>query len=214
MWDARTHAELARFAQDGSVQWLALAPAGDVLAVALLRGAWLWDTASGTKRAEVPGLSSTTSDLCFSPDGARLALASRDRSVRVVDVASLAELWRVDHATEPSAVAFSPDGAWLAYSLGGDVRLVDTSTWSEGPRIVAGENAVARLAWSPDGSRLAGSSDHVPLLAPLDGAAVLTLRPHRGGGWSLAWSPDGTRLVTTAMDGSFAVTDRRPQRLR
>jgi WD40 repeat protein len=174
VWDARTHAEVARLEQKGSVQWLALAPAGDVLAVALTGTAWLWDTAGGTKRGEVAGLGSSTSDLAFTSDGARLALTNRDRSVRVVDVATLAELWRVDHESEPSAVAFSPDDAWLAYSLGGEVHLVDTATWRAGARIVGGENTLNRLAWSPD----------------------------------------GTRLVTTSMDGSFAVTDSRPIRLR
>ena len=214
VWDAATHAELGRLEQSGSVQWLALSPRGDTLAVGLRVGAWVWDTASGTKRGEVAGLGSTTQDLAFAPDGARFALTNRDRSVRVIDAATLAEVWRVDHPAEPRAVAFAPDGGTLVYTVGGDLHLVDTRTWRERARLAASENALVRLAWAPDGSRLAGIGDSVPLVDPRAGATTLILRPLAESGWALAWSPDGTRLVTTAMDGSFAVLDRRPRRAR
>ena len=52
--------------------------------------------------------------VAFSPDGTRVATGSSDRSARVLDAATGAELCRLDHDGPVTAVAFSPDGTRVA----------------------------------------------------------------------------------------------------
>lgn len=214
LWDAVTLEELDRLEHDSGVHRLAIAPDGRTLAVALSASIWLWDLSSRERLRTLDQVGSTTTDLAFSPDGARLYAANRDRTLRAWDVSTGDELRSLPLGVEPRAVSPAPDGSVIALSIGSEVRLLDARSWDERARLVAGDNAVVRLAWSPDGRRLAGSSAFVPLLDPVGPALVATLRPHRESGWDLGWSPDGARLATAAMDGTLAITDAVPLRRR
>jgi WD40 repeat protein len=57
---------------------------------------------------------------------------------------------------------------------------------------------IRRLAWSPDGSRLASCDDDgsVCLWEASDGKLLANLQGHHGIVMSVAWSPDGTRLAS------------------
>jgi WD40 repeat protein len=159
------------------------------------------------------GHSGTINALAVSPDGARLATAGEDGTLRVWDL--LAE----DPANEPLilgagdgallAAVFSPDGRWLA--AGSETGLVTIYDLAESrpnaaPVALGGHTGSVRaLAFSPDGRWLAsGSLDLTARLWPLaanDPAAGVRVLDHPGLVWALAFSPDRRWLATGAGDG-------------
>src|SRR5262249_9074485 len=67
--------------------------------------------------------------LSFSPDGTKLATASRDRTVKIWDLGNGHELLTyTGHTDQVRSVAFSPDGKHIA-SAGGDK---DIKLWNAG----------------------------------------------------------------------------------
>ncbi len=139
----------------------------------------------------------------WSPDGTRLVVAgSEGISVRTV---SGHELWRhraEDDHHSVSAVAWSPDGKWIAAGeRDGDMVAYGAedgaSAWKQheggGPRVYD-------LAWSPDGARLAAALAIMGTVVVMNGRTGRPLHrltsedswyPH-----TVAWSPDGERLAT------------------
>jgi len=98
-------------------------------------------------------------DVAFSPDGKTLALASREGTVQLWDVAGGKLLKTLKgHSSAVGAVAFSPDGRTLATG-GGDqtVRLWNVETRRELMQLDSGNvelGGVETLAFSPDGKHL------------------------------------------------------------
>jgi hypothetical protein len=71
------------------------------------------DRSPGTQLLQVSHGGKVTS-VAFSPDGARLATGSTDRTARIWDAATGTQLLQVSHGGKVTSVAFSPDGARLA----------------------------------------------------------------------------------------------------
>ncbi|NWF70123.1 MAG: TIR domain-containing protein [Chloroflexi bacterium] len=67
--------------------------------------------------------------------------------------------------------------------------------------------AVASLAWSPDGTRLASASSDctVRVWDAITFAPIATLTGHRAEIWSTSWSPDGTRLASASADKTLRI---------
>jgi WD40 repeat protein len=140
--------------------------------------------------------------MAFSPDGAKLATASWDRTVRVWDVNTGKQFLRLEHDDYVQSVAFSPDGKLIA-SIGKEVRLWESGTgkgrfcfrdpaWSSG--------ALYDVCFSPDGKRF--------LACPRDGVlrswdtdtGELVRQWVVGRGFPLGLSADGTRVYLGASE--------------
>ena len=80
------------------------------------------------------------------------------------------------------------------------MRVWNAATGQEILTLHGFEGIVTRIAFSPDGSRLAAASvdGSVRVWDSLTGATCLVLRGHIGALHALAYSPDGRRLVTAA----------------
>ncbi|HIY14638.1 MAG TPA: TIR domain-containing protein [Candidatus Alistipes cottocaccae] len=139
----------------------------------------------------------------FSPDGKRFATASKDKTVRIWDTESGAEIRRFTGKDAIDFVAFSPDGKWILFSCERRLRYWDIETWKE---ISCDYGRIA--AFSPDGS----------IVASILGGSTFYLRNVETGKdyfreernihiTSLAFSPDGKRIVFATNDKTIYVWD-------
>ncbi|WP_437275861.1 CHAT domain-containing protein [Sorangium sp. So ce375] len=150
--------------------------------------------------------------VAWSPDGERVATASRDGKARVFgrDGSTLATLV---HGSRVHAVAWGPKGDHLATGAeDGVVRI-----WSVGApqgellsEASPGGGAVASVAWSHDGALLAvGSHDGSVTLWKAGDAAQLIAREvlldHDDAVSSVGFSSDDRRLVSASLDHSARV---------
>ena len=131
--------------------------------------ATLWSTATWIKLQTLEnqdkdslyaqsGVPAMVEDVAFSPDGKTLAMASREGSVQLWDVATGKHLETLKgHSAAVSAVVFSPDGRTLASgSHDQTVRLWNIETRRELMQLDPGNielGYVQTLAFSPDGKR-------------------------------------------------------------
>jgi WD40 repeat protein len=189
IWDAETGQEVARLTHDEAVldvafspaplddassRWLATASADHTVR--------LWSVSTGRQVGQLI-LEGRVEEVLFSPDGRHLATKS-ENIVQVWEVAKMLntvltseeELVRLSHPESVRAMAFSPDGQWLATATGnppgtGSVYLWKTTT---GEKVAGGTNEywVTSVAFSQDGRWLVtGGGDRLAriwLLQPED----------------------------------------------
>src|SRR2546430_278060 len=107
----------------------------------------------------------------------------------------------------------SPDGRWVAYTVrqtNWDDNAYDTQIWLADARtgsirqLTNSKKSSSSPSWSPDGSRLAFTSDRsdkrqIYVINPLGGEAE-ALTSLEDGMTSFEWSPDSTRIAYTATE--------------
>jgi WD40 repeat protein/serine/threonine protein kinase len=213
LWDASTGLEVwrKRAGEPPAVPaCLGFDPRGRYLALAGATSVQLWDPATGKQaRAPLDGHGDRVNALAFSPDGALLATASTDRTVKLWDLAGDREPRTLFHPVGGvGAVAFSPDGRRLVTveAAANQVHLWDVSLGQIVFDLPAEQGA--GVAFSPDGNRLAVASEEEPnRLWVWDGTPrrqFLTLHA-RGAG--VAFDATGRRLAVACFDTSVKLCD-------
>jgi WD40 repeat protein/predicted Ser/Thr protein kinase len=161
IWDPDTGREAARIAQ--KAHHLSWSPDGTQVALALDEKSGLevhpWDPRQERLDKPVFKQPGAILSLTWSPDGHRLAAIALSDSntweLAVWNTISGERVLRLEHVTELSTIAFSPDGTRLATGgKEGIVRLFDPANGQELAALFTGCVNVSGLAFSPDGRRL------------------------------------------------------------
>ena len=165
-------------------------------------------------------------DLAVTPDGRYAVSGSKDRTVRLWDVAAGSEIRTLgafeskaaSFIGEVAAVAISPDGRYVvaAANLFGQapLKVWDTSTGSE--LLAIGKRPeheqympwFSALAFSMDGNQIIGADgDFLKVWDRKTGALIKVLEGHAGLVKSIAITPDGKQIVSASLDGTVRIWD-------
>jgi WD40 repeat protein len=167
-------------------------------------------------------LQHSTSDVravAFSPDSRYLATAGGDHTARVWEISTGREMTRIRHGRElyssgpifgeVNAVAFSPDGRYLASA--GDDQVAYVHEVLSGKRVASMTHEggyVGAVIFSPDGSYLAtASGDRTARVWKVTSGEEVVRLTHNGIVKAVAFSPDGRYLATASDDGTAQVWD-------
>ncbi|MCI0747857.1 MAG: protein kinase, partial [Verrucomicrobia subdivision 3 bacterium] len=156
----------------------------------------------------------------FSPDGTRVATASRDKSARVWDSVTGAPVTPpLPHQASVTTLRFSPDGSKLATGSADKMaRIWDPVSGHARTPPLQHSGAVVSLAFSLDGKLIAtGSEDATAVVWHADTGQPLTAPlVHSNTVRAIAFAPDGKWLVSGS--GNFACiwdveTNREPRHI-
>lgn len=149
----------------------------------------------------------------FSPDGTRLATASRDHSVKIWDAPSGQEILSLtDHSRVVNDVAFSPNGRLLA--SGGNDGLViiwDVAT-GQRQRVLGGSGTpILSVAFSADSSLLVTASNDgsVRIWSVAESKSIFHTFVHTGNVNEVAFNATGSQFATVGDDGRILLWDPR-----
>lgn len=156
----------------------------------------------------------------FAVDGKRVVSVGRDRAAKLTDVASGAFLENVNLLRgELSAIARHP--AKDVVVIGGDdrvpyvyimdrpkvMKIADDTTLVR--KLDRQNGAIAALAWSPDGKRIAvaGAAPEVNIYDAETGSRIASGKGHTAGIYTVAFSPDGATVAAGGFDGTVRIYD-------
>jgi WD40 repeat protein len=224
VWDAAGRPPVRSFeGHTDAVTSVCFSPDGQLLAsTADDQAVKIWQAQTGQHLLTIKG---DVREVSFSPDGTRLAGASRDRKGKTE---TGVKVWMTQTGQEVLAlkgllrehvysVAFSPDGKRIASgSWDHTVKVWDVQTGGQvltlpAPHGVAdfdGSHIANGLCFSPDGSRLATVSlDSVKVWDAQTGRQLFSFLGDRDIPTNVCISPDGKRLATAGQDRSIQVWD-------
>lgn len=171
----------------------------------------LWDVATGAEIRTFKDHIEAIYAIVFTPDGKHLISGAADRTVKLWDVATGERLYTLSEPQDGiNALALDPTGPRLA--AGGLDKTI--RVWTLGEKggtldnsLIAHEDAILRLAWSPDGKFILSSSADgtIKLLKASDLSEINTLSNQSDWVYGLKFSPDGSEFAAGRFDGSLTI---------
>ena len=151
--------------------------------------------------------------LAASPDGAMLASASWDRTVRLWPLAGGAPRVLDEHTQNVNGVAFAADGrAVISVSYDQNVRIWPLSG-VQTPVVVAMPTPLNAVAVGGDGEIAVGGADGKIYFLTAEGARAGEVTAVPRPVISIAISPDGAQAAAASIGGAVAIIDRKARDL-
>lgn len=152
--------------------------------------------------------------LQFSPEGRRLAVASADGFVYVLDVRDGSLCAQLGpHGDDVNAVAWHPAGDVLACVMDAkDARVAvwQVRTGEQCPPLMGHEHGIFGLAFSPDGEELVtAAEDGTCRIWHFKSRTQRAVLSHPGDPETVAWSPCGRYIASGCDDGVLRLWDAR-----
>ncbi len=219
VWGFFDESRLFNLRGDGSpIKVVVYSPNGDYLVAGSADGTVrVWETALFRPPVTLDDRGGAIRGAAFSPDSRLLAVIT-DRRLWLWEIQAGAFVRFFERAGERfSSVAFSPRQDYLAIADGPAITVLQIENFSEALTYQNHEEPIVRVAFSPDGRRLASASRDgvvqlVDLVSPaeglLDGYLAYTLN-HPAGVQETAFSPEGNYLGVSTLDGAVYFWDLR-----
>ena len=173
----------------------------------------IWTPGHAEPDAVLEGHTAPIVALAVSPDGATLASASWDQTVRLWPLAGGTSRVLEGHSQNVNGVAFARDGRALV-SVGYDLSVRIWPLSGEGtPTVVALPSPLNAVTVANDGEIAAAGADGKVYFLTGTGAAAGEVAAGPRPVISLAVSPDGALVAAASVGGSVAVIDRKTRAL-
>lgn len=238
VWDVASGENILTIPPEGIgfVRDVEFSPSGATIAASTYSSgtggqAVIYDAASGSELLRLYAHRDVIANLEFSPDGALLATASRDQSVRIWDIEKGVLITSyVDLGDRIQDIEFSPDGEYLLIGLGeagthpdGSDNPADSSAYlwdlrnrTQAQVFLGHDNWVWAADVSADGALFASGSG--PLFGPdsvavldatarvwdaVSGEQLMALEGHEDTVDSVRFLADGKQLLSASWDGTI-----------
>jgi WD40 repeat protein len=215
LWSLPSGRTVRRIASEAGVEELAFSRDGGRLAMATGEVVRIYDVDSGRRPVTLRGPDLFVNSVSYSPNGRLLVAGSDDDSAHVWDVRRRRVVAVLPGDGNVEAARFVP-GPGLTVATTGDDGKVRLWQLTPPPHTVLplGPAGASKLAYSPDGERLAAARGDGSVVLFDSGGEGRTVLPDRGKAlFSLAFDRDGGRVVTGDAVGTarvWDIGDRRP----
>ncbi len=213
IWDVAAKEAVATIqGHSDCVYSVAFSPDGSTVASASYdKMIYLWDAATGKQIRPLKDHIDAVYCVAFTPDGKRLVSGSADRGVKIWNIETGERLYTFSDATDAvNAIALDGTGKRVA-AAGADKTI---RIWSLGERggnllntLIAHEDAILQLAWSPDSSMIVSSSADrvIKVFSAPDLTEKKNLPSQSDWVTGLRFHPNSHSFAASRFDGSYQI---------
>uniref|UniRef100_A0A7C2K0W0 Uncharacterized protein n=1 Tax=Schlesneria paludicola TaxID=360056 RepID=A0A7C2K0W0_9PLAN len=212
LWNTSTHSPLVEIPLNEWGYSVAFSRDGRRVVSGSSKIVTVWDAVTGAQVIEIPAHTGTVHTVAFHPDEDKVLSGSWDGSLRMWEVASGKELFRVGGGTrEYDSVSISPKGDLFATGTGftAEIRLHDAHTGGQVAALTGATERVGVTAFSADGAWLVsgGESGEVAVWDVSRHTKHWSARLGQGRIRSVAANANSQWVAALSQSGSIALWD-------